>query len=73
MTFTNEQIAHIRSIAVMTKQYVLVKNGEYRQANYEEVMRNTNDDVQYFDRVEWLERVMPEVRKATGIIAFASK
>ena len=73
MLFTNAEIAHIRSIALMTEQYVMVEDGNFRQASYEEVIRDTNDDAYCFDRLEWLSRVMPEVRKATGIIAFASK
>lgn len=72
MLFTNIDIARIRAIATMTEEYFIIENGETRPASYEEVMRNTGDSAIYLNRAKWLELIMPEVRKETGIIAFST-
>lgn len=73
MTFTNAQIAEIRSIALMTEPYFIMEDGIPRQASYEDARMDASEDTYYHDRTEWLSRTMVEVRKTTGIIAFANK
>lgn len=73
MTLTNQQIALVRSVAMMTEPYFTIENGVARQANYEEMMTCQDVDAVYFDRANWLLAALPEVRKETGIVKFASK
>lgn len=73
MTLTNQQIALVRSVAMMTEPYFTIEKDVARQANYEEMMTCQDDDAVYFDRAKWLQVALPEVRKETGIVKFASK